>query len=89
MPGIGLVIDGAMQQAPHRGRQAGAGMRVEDVADDMAGLSAQCQRRWRDAAGPPKIGDSPHSVSAWRVLSRGRRSGFPSRSGRDGSGHAQ
>jgi hypothetical protein len=48
MPGIGLVMDGAMQQAPQRGRQpavrrevvfVGAGM-----ASGMGGLSAQVAR---------------------------------------------
>ncbi|MBU6271357.1 MAG: hypothetical protein KGQ67_08650, partial [Betaproteobacteria bacterium] len=35
MPGIGLLIEGAMQQAPHPGRQAGA-----SGVDDMAGSLA-------------------------------------------------
>jgi len=31
MPGIGLVIDGAMQQAPHAERQAGLGDSAEEA----------------------------------------------------------
>jgi len=45
MPGMGLVMDGAMQQAPQRGRQAkpGAGGVVvgESGASCMDRLSAQ------------------------------------------------
>ena len=45
MPGMGLVMDGAMQQAPQRGRHAnpGAGGVVEGKsgASCMARLSAQ------------------------------------------------
>ena len=65
MPGIGLVIDGAMQQAPQRGRHEGA----EGVAaatdpdaagraDDMRALSAHVTR----GARPNKIQDSPFAV---------------------------
>jgi len=56
MPGIGLVIDGAMQQAPQRGRHEGA----EGVAaatdpdaagraDDMPGLSSRVAHRRQPA----------------------------------------
>jgi hypothetical protein len=35
MPGIGLEIDGAMQQAPQPGRQTGAGVENEGGAGGM------------------------------------------------------
>jgi len=45
MPGIGLVMEGAMQHAPQRDRQLGAGRRGIDVTDDMGRLSARVARR--------------------------------------------
>jgi hypothetical protein len=48
MPGIGLVMDGAMQQAPQPARQAAAGDELEygreGAADGMRGLSVQVAR---------------------------------------------
>jgi hypothetical protein len=41
IPGIGLEIDGAVQQAPQPGRQAGAGKEGDGVTDGMWRLSAQ------------------------------------------------
>jgi hypothetical protein len=43
MPGIGLVMDGAMQQAPQPGRQAGAVAVLEEAGrvSGMGRLSAQ------------------------------------------------
>jgi hypothetical protein len=37
MPGIGLVIDGAMQQAPQRGRHESAGEAAAATDPDAAG----------------------------------------------------
>ena len=49
MPGIGLVIDGAMQQAPQPGRQEGSGAPARDkVAGAVCGmvrLSSRLARR--------------------------------------------
>jgi hypothetical protein len=41
MPGIGLEIEGAMQQAPQPGRQANDEEEGRAAADCMARLSAQ------------------------------------------------
>ena len=53
MPGIALVMDGAMQQAPQRGRHAAgdAERAVEEAggASGMGGLSVQVARRRQPA----------------------------------------
>jgi len=45
MPGIGLVIDGAMQQAPQPERQGRFGVRGARAGDVMVRLSAQVARQ--------------------------------------------
>ena len=79
MPGIGLVMDGAMQQAPQPGRQAGAGALGREVGtvrggeggDAIPGLSA----RWRAATSAPKIGGTPTRLRPTRpACATGRRS---------------
>lgn len=53
MPGIGLVIEGATQHAPHRGRHDGSsvfGAAEESRArSGMAGLSSRVARRRQPA----------------------------------------
>jgi len=41
IPGIGLVIDGAMQQAPQPGRQIAVALEGTGRAAGMVGLSSQ------------------------------------------------
>jgi hypothetical protein len=48
MPGMGLVMDGAMQQAPQPGRHEAA-LKGEGGASGMSGLSSRVAR-WRQPA---------------------------------------
>jgi hypothetical protein len=93
MPGIGLEMDGAVQQAPHPGRHAiaagsgkSAGISGIGNAEDIPPLSAQVTP---DAV-PPKI-EGPLQDPSSRLATPARPDSparHAPRSGRDGTDHA-